>query len=335
MDSRPNDTVVVTGMKPTGSPHLGNFVGMMRPTLDLAEKFQVHCFIADAHALTTVRAPSRMAEWIHQIAATWLALGLNPEQTVFYRQSAVPEIFTLSWILACYTAKGLLNRAHAYKSAVSRNLAQSRDTDADINGGIYTYPILMAADILSMGADRIPVGEDQRQHIEMTRDVAAAFNKIYGPVFKLPSAIIDESIKTIPGIDGRKMSKSYGNVIPIFCSPDELKRLVMRIVTDSRRPEEVKDPDQCNLFALYRQFAPPSEVSRMRGEYLAGGIGYKAVKEALVEVLSDYFKSAHERFVERMADRSQLDRLLEAGAQTARRRAQPILEKVRQAVGLI
>jgi tryptophanyl-tRNA synthetase len=324
---------IVTGIKPTGRPHLGNYLGSIRPALKMAQQQRAFYFIADGHALTTIRDPKQLTEMVLEVAATWGALGLDAERVVFYRQSAVPEIFELAWLLACSTAKGLLNRGHAYKAAVERNIALQRDPDADINAGLYTYPVLMAADILAMDADKVPVGEDQQQHVEMARDIAGTFNNSYGSVLKTPCAEIRDSVKTVAGLDGRKMSKSYRNDIPIFCDSGELKRLVMRIKTDSRRPEEPKDPKQCNLFALYRQFAPFADVSSMQDRYLNGGVAYKEVKEALYAVLLKHFGPAKERYLELMADPQTLFRQLDDGAAKARATAQKVLARVRQAVG--
>lgn len=324
---------VVTGIKPTGRPHLGNFLGTIRPALEMALQHRAFYFIADAHALTTTRNPGRLTERVLEVAATWEALGLDPERVVFYRQSAVPEIFELAWILACSTAKGILNRGHAYKAAVERNQSAKRDPDADINAGLYTYPVLMAADILAMDADRVPVGEDQQQHVEMARDIAGAFNNSYGKVFKYPGAEVCDAVKTVPGLDGRKMSKSYGNEIPILCDPEELRRRVMRIKTDSRRPEEPKDPEQCNVFALYRHFAPLADVSGMRDRYVAGGVAYKEVKEELHAVLIERFGAARARFSDLMADPDTIFRQLDEGGFKARAAAHQVLERVRQAVG--
>jgi tryptophanyl-tRNA synthetase len=331
----PNDThIVLTGIKPTGRPHLGNYLGTIRPALELARLNKAFYFIADAHALTSVQDPQRLRDLIDEIAATWLALGLDPGQVVFYRQSAVVEIFELAWVLACSTSKGLLNRGHAYKAAVERNQAAEREPDAEIHAGLYTYPILMAADILAMDADLVPVGQDQLQHVEMARDIAEVFNRTYGPALKLPAARITEPVRIITGLDGRKMSKSYNNIIPVICSPEELRPLVMRIVTDSRRPEEPKDPEDCNLFALYRHFAPLADVARMRERYLNGGVAYKDVKEELHEVLVSRFAPVRERFTEIMADRPQLARWMAAGSAAAREQAARTLTRVRQAVGL-
>ncbi|MFZ1986405.1 MAG: tryptophan--tRNA ligase [Desulfatitalea sp.] len=334
MEASGETLTVLTGIKPTGRPHLGNYLGSIRPALALAERHKAFYFVADGHALTTLRAPEQLAQWIDEVAATWLALGLDPARVVFYRQSAVPEIFALMWLLACTTGKGVLDRAHAYKAAVEVNQANGRDADADVHMGLYSYPLLMAADILAMDADWVPVGRDQQQHVEMARDMAAAFNRAFGEVLKMPAALIQADVPTLPGVDGRKMSKSYGNEIPVFGTPDEIKRRVMRIVTDSRRPEEPKDPEQCHIFALYRHFAPVEAVARMREKYRMGGLAYREAKESLAEVLETRFREARERFAALLADRAQLARTLDTGTATARAKARQTLARVYRAVGL-
>ncbi len=334
MASVQHNPIVLTGIKPTGQPHLGNFLGSIRPALELAERHPAYYFVADGHALTTVRDPARLARHIDEVAATWLALGLDHKRVVFYRQSAVPETFELMWILACTTAKGLLNRAHAYKAAVARNQAADRDDDADVQVGLYTYPLLMAADILAMDADLVPVGRDQQQHVEMARDMATGFNRVFGQVLKAPVASIQSEVPTLPGLDGRKMSKSYDNEIPLFGPPDEIRRRVMRIVTDSRRPEEPKDPETCHIFALYRQIASGAAVAGMRQRYLQGGLGYREAKEALIAALEGRFGQARTRFAALMADGTQLAAVLAQGTAAARRQAAQTLARVRRAVGL-
>jgi len=333
MENAQQKPSVLTGIKPTGRPHLGNYLGSIRPALELAHTHEAFYFIADAHALTTVKDPERLDDLVCQVAATWISLGLDPEKITFYRQSDVPETFTLAWILSCFSAKGLLNRAHAYKAATAKNLSEGRDNDADVNVGLYSYPILMAADILLMAAENVPVGRDQQQHLEMTRDIAAAFNNIYGRVLTLPAPLARSAVETITGLDGRKMSKSYNNTIPVLCEPDELRRLVMRIVTDSRRPEASKDPEQCNVFALYRHFAPVGEVARMKARYLEGGLAYKTVKEELFDILDMRFSEARTRFAGLMAERPSLKKILKKGGIKARDRARHTLNAVRRAVG--
>ena len=334
MNTTNGTSIVLTGIKPTGRPHLGNYLGTIRPALELARNHRAFYFIADYHALTTVRDPERLNHLIDEVAATWMALGLDPREVVFYRQSAVPEIFELTWILACNAAKGLLNRAHAYKAAVDMNQLAGNDPDAEINAGLYNYPVLMAADILAFDTDQVPVGRDQVQHVEIARDMAGTFNHTFGPVLKIPQALIREDVETVTGLDGRKMSKSYGNQIPILVPPEELRRLVMRIKTDSRRPEEPKDPDTCNVFAIYRHIAPRADVERVRKLYLEGGLAYKEIKEELGTLLAEYFAPARRRFDDLMADRGRIARILAEGAVQARETARRTLLRVRQAVGI-
>jgi tryptophanyl-tRNA synthetase len=268
-----------------------------------------------------------------EAAATLLALGLNPEEVTFFRQSDIPEVFELAVILEASAAKGLLNRAHAYKAAVDANLASNRDPDAGVNMGLFTYPILMAADILLFASHVVPVGEDQRQHVEIAADIARTFNHTYGDVLVIPEALIRKETAAIPGTDGRKMSKSYDNVIPIFAPPDPLRKCVMSIVTDSRPPEEPKNPDECNLFGIYKFFATPEEVEDKRGKYLRGGFGYGEVKDALFDVLERTFGPARTRYEELIQDRPYLNRVLLAGAEKARAQCSPLIRRVREAIG--
>lgn len=330
-----SEPLVLTGIKPTGTPHLGNYLGAIRPSLELAERYPAAYFIADYHALTTLRDPGRFRELTHKVAATWLALGLDPERVVFFRQSDIPEVFELTWMLSCFTSKGLLNRAHAYKAAVAANREAGNEEDWEINAGLYNYPVLMAADILAYGTDRVPVGQDQKQHLEMTRDIAGAVNHAYGEeLLKLPEPLIAEGTKAVPGIDGRKMSKSYGNVIPIFEAPKQLRKVVMQIVTDSRGVDEPKDPDSSTLYALYRLFAPADEARRVREGFTRGGLGYGEVKKALALHLEQLFGPHRERYEHLMAHPDELEDVLRHGAQRARALARPILDRLREAVGV-
>ena len=326
--------IALTGLKPSGSPHIGNYLGMLKPSLELAEKFQALYFIPDYHALTTVRDRKQLADLTYQAAATWLALGLDPDEGIIYRQSDIPEVFELAWALSCFTTKGLLNRSHAYKAIVDDNIAAGREEDKNINVGLFTYPVLMAADILLFGTHFVPVGLDQQQHLEITRDVALTFNKNYGNVLTIPEAVIRKEVMTIPGIDGRKMSKSYNNVIPIFAPPDQVLKPVKRIVTDSKRPEEPKDPDECNIFAIYRHLADVDTVDAKRKLYLEGGLAYGAMKEELFELLEATFSDKRDRYNALMDNLDELDKILEKGAEKARDIARPILAKVRKAVGV-
>jgi tryptophanyl-tRNA synthetase len=326
--------ISITGTRPTGTPHLGNYLGMYRPALALAREHETLCFIADLHALIDVRDPEVLRARTREIAAVWLACGLDPRRTVLYRQSDVPAISEVVWLVACVTAKGVLNRAHAYKAMVEANGQAGRDPDAGVTAGLFSYPLLMAADILALGAELVPVGRDQRQHVEAAREIARAFNSAYGEVLRVPEAVVDERVMTVPGLDGRKMSKSYGNVIAIMAQPDELRRCVMRIVTDSRRPEQPKDPDADTVFSLYREFASTDDVATMRARYLEGGVGYADAKQALFEALDERLRGPRARYRELIEDPGELERVLEAGAAAARERADATLARMRAAVGL-
>ena len=326
--------IALTGIKPTGPPHIGNYLGMIKPALELAEDHQALYFLADYHALTTVKDREQLIQLTYEVVAAWIALGLNPDEVIFYRQSDIIEVFELTWILNCFAAKGLLNRAHAYKAVVDENLKAGRDPDKQINMGLFNYPVLMAADILLYGSHVVPVGLDQKQHLEMTRDIATAFNKNYGEILVLPEASIKEEVMTIPGTDGRKMSASYNNTLPVFASPKELRKRVMRIVTDSKRPEDPKDPESCNVFAIYRHFAAPNDVESTRKRYFQGGLAYGEIKAELYELLESTFGSAREKYNELLMDRDEIDRILMKGAEEARAISMPIIERVREAVGV-
>ena len=326
--------IALTGIKPTGPPHIGNYLGMIRPALELVGRTKPLYFIADYHALTTTRDPSALNRQIYEVAATWLALGIDPQRVVFFRQSDIPEIFEMAWILSCVTSKGLLNRAHAYKSAVEENRRAGKDKDAGINAGIFNYPVLMAADILLFGTDIVPVGSDQKQHIEISRDIAKEFNNTFGKVFRIPKEMFREEAMTIPGLDGRKMSKSYGNTIPIFAPRKILRKRVMQIRTDSKRPEDPKDPDSCNVFAIYRHVASPEAVEQKRKHYRSGGIAYSDMKQELIEQIEATFDSHRQAFHQFLRNPSDIDDILNAGAVKARRIARPMLAKVRRTIGI-
>lgn len=326
--------VSLTGIKPSGTPHVGNYLGMYKPALDLVSDYDAYYFIADEHALTTVRDPAEMRQLSYEAAAAWVALGLDPEKVVLYRQADIPEVFELAWILSCVTPKGLMNRAHAYKAVVDDNTGAGRPPDDGVVMGLYNYPILMAADILIVDANVVPVGEDQKQHVEIARDIAEAFNRFYGDVLVLPEAHIEESVAVVPGLDGRKMSKSYGNVIPIFAPAAEQRKLVMRIVTDSRPPEEPKDPETDNLFKLFEFFGAPQDVESVRRRYVEGGIGYGDVKKMLADAVQRRFEEPSRVYNELMADTSRIDAILAAGAERARTVTRATLRRVRRAVGI-
>jgi len=326
--------ISLTGIKPTGKPHIGNYLGMYRPALDLMQNYQGMYFVADYHALTTMHDPESLRELVYEVAASWLALGLDPEEAIFFRQSDIPEIPEFTWILSCFTSKGLLNRAHAYKAAIDENLALGRDPDEGINAGLYNYPVLMAADILLYGSDVVPVGLDQKQHIEITRDIAEAFNRTYGEVLKVPEGIIQETVMKVPGIDGQKMSKSYNNTLPIFAPEKEVRKQVMRIVTDSKRPEEPKDPQDSTLFTLLSFFATPERLEEIRQLYIHGGAAYGELKKELAELILVHFSGARERYADLISDRGYIDDVLARGAVKARRMGQPYLAAVRKATGI-
>ncbi|MGD9573469.1 MAG: tryptophan--tRNA ligase [Thermoleophilia bacterium] len=328
----------LTGIKPTGEPHLGNYVGAIRPAIELARDYDAFYFIADYHALTTVRDPAELDHYTRSVAATWVACGLDPEVVTLYRQSDVPETFELQWVLSCMTAKGLMNRAHAYKAARDRNREAGLDEDDGVSMGLYNYPVLMAADIIVMAADVVPVGRDQVQHVEYARDIADRFNQAYGARFALPlpeHVTPDEAEgQTLPGLDGRKMSKSYGNHIPLFEEPAKLRKMVRRMKTDSTPVEEPKDPDTSSLFALYRQFAGPDDQAALRERMLAGGMGWGELKDLVADRLEEVLARPRERYRALMDDRAELDAILASGSERARARAACLVSSVRQAIGI-
>ncbi|AUX47231.1 tryptophanyl-tRNA synthetase [Sorangium cellulosum] len=336
-------TTVLTGIKPTGTPHLGNYVGAIKPALALAETAsKALYFVADYHALNAIHDAQKLRGLVLEVAATWLALGLDPAKVVFYKQSDIPELFELSWILSCFTAKGLMNRAHAYKAAVARNLGSRGgtasvddmdDLDAGINMGLYSYPVLMAADILLFKTNVVPVGKDQIQHIEIARDIAQRVNTVYGPTLVLPEARVSAETAVIPGLDGRKMSKSYDNTIPLFLPPEKLRKLLFKYKTDSSPPSEPKDPDTSPLFHLYREFATPEETEALRGRYRAG-IGWGEAKEAVFDVLNRALTEPRRRYAELMAEPERIDALLAEGAARAREIARVTLEETRRTIGV-
>ncbi|MDR2246480.1 MAG: tryptophan--tRNA ligase [Treponema sp.] len=327
--------IALTGIKPTGILHIGNYFGAIKPALELAKEHDARYFIADYHALNSIKDPKALAANIRQVAAGWLAAGLNPDAAIFYRQSAVPETFELAAFLMAFTAKGLMNRAHAYKAAVQGNVDKKNDPDAGINMGLYTYPVLMAADILLFDAQVVPVGKDQVQHVEMAQDIARAVNFNYkAELLRLPEASIQEQVAAVPGLDGRKMSKSYGNVIPLFAAEKELRKLVMRIVTNSQAVEEPKDPEASQIYLLYKLFAAPEERRALAARYRAGGMGWGGAKEELFRVMNRELNPLRERFTAIMSDIPALDALLERGAEKARDIARSTLARLRRAAGL-
>ena len=327
---------VLTGIKPTGQPHIGNYLGAMRPALSLSVPKDVRSllFIADYHSLISVHDREQLHEMIYEVAAAWLACGLDPDKTIIYKQSNIPEILVLAWILSCFTPKGFMNRAHAYKARVVENEEiGKKDADSGINMGLYSYPVLMSADILLFDTDTVPVGEDQVQHIEFARDIAQKFNHHYGEVLKLPQAVVQKDTKTVPGLDGQKMSKSYNNHIPMFLDSKKLRKMVMKIKTDSSSPEEPKDPKNSILMDLYKEFATAEEISAMEVRYRRG-VGWGEVKQSLFEVIDREVASARDKYHFLMENRAEVDQILEEGIVKARSIAIPVMDRVRHAIGV-
>jgi tryptophanyl-tRNA synthetase len=327
---------VLTGITPSGTPHLGNYVGAIRPAIAASHAADVESFyfLADYHALIKVQEPARVQRSTLEIAAAWLACGLEPDKVWFYRQSDVPEIPELTWLLTCVAGKGLLNRAHAYKAAVDRNRTEQQDDDAGITAGLFMYPVLMAADILLFNAHKVPVGRDQVQHIEMARDFGQRFNHLYGEHFTLPEAAIEAHVATLPGLDGRKMSKSYDNTIPLFVPREQLKKLIYAIKTDSRAPGEPKEAQDSAVFQLYQAFASPVEAMEMRNAF-ADGIAWGDAKERLFQRIDEEVAPLRERYESLMAHPARIEGLLRDGAQRLRATyATPLLQQLREAVGL-
>ena len=325
----------LTGITTSGTPHLGNYVGSIRPSVRASQRADVQSFyfLADYHALIKVEDPARIQRSTLEIAASWLACGLNPERVTFYRQSDIPEIPELTWFLTCVLGKGVLNRAHAYKASVDKNAAAGLDPDADVSAGLFMYPVLMGADILMFNAHKVPVGRDQIQHIEMARDMAHSFNHRYGEHFVPPEAEIEESVATLPGLDGRKMSKSYDNTIPLIAPRAQLQKLIAGIVTDSRGPGEPKEVEGSALFQIYQAFATPAETDNLRQAY-AAGIGWGDAKQRLFERIDEEIAPMREAYLALMADPAKIEHTLLAGAVKARHLATPFMGRLRQAVGL-
>ena len=317
---------VLSGIQPSGRLHIGNFFGAMRQHLELQAQHDCFYFIADYHALTSNPAPDEVARHTLDVAMDYLALGLDTEKTVFWRQSDVPEVTELTWLLSCVTPMGLLQRCTSYKDKVAQGLSP--------NHGLFAYPVLQAADILIYQSNLVPVGADQKQHIEVTRDIAIRFNNAYGEIFTVPEEHIIESVAVVPGIDGRKMSKSYGNTIEIFEPQSSVKKKIMKIVTDSVPVEEPKDPDKSNVFALLRLVASPDELAEWEKKYRAGGMGYGQAKKRLAELMIDYFKPYRQKRAELENDIDYVKEVLANGARRAKAVAGETLEKARQAIGL-
>ena len=326
---------LLTGITTTGTPHLGNYVGAIRPAIAASRNPDVESFffLADLHALIKCHDPERIHLSTKEIAATWLALGLDPDKVIFYRQSDVPEITELCWILTCQSAKGLLNRAHAYKAAVDANVAEGQDPDYAVTMGLFSYPVLMAADILMFNATHVPVGKDQTQHLEMARDIAQRFNHHFGEVFVLPETVVQENGDVLQGLDGRKMSKSYNNTIPLFLAEKQLQKHINKIKTNLLEPGEPKNPDESTVFQIWNAFASVEQSTDMRRKF-AEGIGWGQAKKELFELINAELAEARQRYDALLAKPGDIEAVLQTGAAKARAKAAPLLAKVRRAVGL-
>ena len=326
---------VLTGITTTGTPHLGNYVGAIRPAIaaSTAADTESFLFLADYHALIKCQDPAVVRQSSKEIAATWLALGLDTERAVFYRQSDIPEITELTWILCCNAAKGLMNRAHAYKAAVQANEEAGDDPDFGVTMGLFSYPVLMAADILMFGAHKVPVGRDQIQHVEMARDIAQRFNHNFAPLFTLPEAVVEDHVAVLQGLDGRKMSKSYNNTIPLFLPEKQLRKAINKIKTNLLEPGEPKDADDSTVFQIWAAFASVEETARMRREF-EQGIAWGEAKKQLFELINDALAAPRERYLQLMGDPAHIEQVLKRGAERARAFSTPLLAQVREAVGI-
>ena len=316
----------LSGIKPTGTPHLGNYLGMIKPAIKMQKTHETFYFIADYHALTSTHDPNQLRENAYDLTAIFSALGMDFEKHAFFRQSDIPEVTELTWILSCITPKGLMERAHAYKDAISKK--------QEINMGLFSYPVLMACDILIYDSNFVPVGQDQRQHLEITRDLAIRFNHLFGEAFVIPEAIIQKDVSIIPGLDGRKMSKSYGNVVPLMAAEKQFRKAIMKITTDSKTVEEPKNPDTCNVFSLYKCFSTEKDQKELASSYRAGGMGYGEAKQICFEALNAELKAPRENYQNIRKNLPQLDGILESGRDKARSIARQVTERVRSKVGL-
>jgi tryptophanyl-tRNA synthetase len=321
-----NKKILLSGVKPTGRPHIGNYFGAMKQFVDLQNEYQAYIFIADLHALTTARDAGQLKQDTIDLVVDYLAIGLDPDKVTFFKQSDILEHANLAWIFNCLTTMPYLARAHAYKDAEAKN--------KEVNVGLFDYPILMAADILLYDADVVPVGADQKQHVEIARDTAEKFNYNYGDTFKLPEPLILDHVKTVIGLDGQKMSKSYNNTIPLFADEAEIKRLVMTIKTDSKGVEEPKNPEECNVFALHKLFATDDQLAEIKKRYVEGGIGYKESKDILIANMNNYLAPLRAKREEIAKDPARIIAILKKGADLARTQASPKLAEVKTKVGI-
>ena len=319
----------LTGVKPTGTFHIGNYLGAVRPALELADSgYECFYFIANYHSLTTLNDKKQMEELTYHHTASWLALGSEEKKITLYLQSDIPQVFELAWVLSCFATKGLLERAHAYKDAVARG-------DKVINHGLFSYPVLMAADIVAFDTNFVPVGKDQKQHVEIARDIAGAFNQAFGSVLQLPQPLIREEVMTVPGIDGQKMSKSYNNIIPVFATPDEIRKIVARVKTDSSKVEDPKDPDACIIYNIYKLLAPSDKVQAFRKRFQDGGLSWKEAKDTLADLVIDHFAPARARYNDLMNDKNEIRKILKKNEEKALTVASATMARVRKAIGII
>ena len=325
-----DEKIVLTGIKPTGTPHIGNYLGALKSLIEMSQNHKTFVFIVDLHALNIIHDAKAIKQHTYEIAALMVAMGLNLENTVFFRQSDINEIYQLTEFLMNVTPKGLMNRAHSYKAMIEKNTEAGVDIDSGVNMGLYTYPILMAADILLYNSDIVPVGKDQKQHVEFARDIVGYFNNIYGETFKLPEPIIGEDCGIIPGLDGRKMSKSYDNTIPLLCPANELKKKIMRIITDSKTPEESKNPDESTIFQIYKFFADKKEIAEFRKMFINGGMGYGTAKTMLFEKIDSVLSKPRAEYERLLANPSEIDAILDDGAKRARIVASRTIAKVKK-----
>lgn len=327
-----DDKIILTGIKPTGMPHIGNYIGALKPLIEKSQNNKTIVFIADLHALNTIHDAKAIKQHTYEAAALLLALGLNTDNAILFRQSDVDAVYKLNTFLMNVTPKGLMNRAHSYKAMLEKNAANGDDPDNGVNMGLYTYPILMSADILLYNSDIVPVGADQKQHVEFARDIAEYFNKAYGNMFRLPEPQIGKDIGLIPGLDGRKMSKSYDNTIPLFAPEGELKKKIMRIVTDSKLPDEPKNPDESTIYLLYKNFATDAEIKNMRELFTGGKIGYGDAKKMLFDKINSYLAGPREKYNYLMSHTDELDKILADGATKARAVADKTIERIKHAM---
>ena len=326
--------VALTGIKPTGVPHLGNYLGAIKPAIELAEQYQARYFIADYHALNTIFDGKTLREYTYQVAATWLAAGLNPKKSLIYRQSDIPEIFELNTFLMNFTAKGLMNRSHAYKLVIDKNLAKNKPEDFQINMGFFTYPVLMAADILLFDTNVVPVGKDQIQHVEYAIDIAQRVNHTYGEqLLVIPEIKSSSNSQLITGTDGRKMSKSYNNTLALYLSSKKMRKQVMKIVTNSQEVEEVKDTQNCNIFSLYKLFANKEEQDCLALRYKQGGLGWGEAKQVLFEKLEEVLGKQRDYYFELLENKEKIDSILKEGARQARQIATKTMKRIRKIAG--